>query len=155
MRTQIAADAQPYLVWDTHEILMNQANYLVASGEANDEDEGFTMACQDQCLMEWEWESLLQDLTDKLNEINPDGNWHAEVENFGWRCLSGYSDFRADEGKSFLDKILPNTDCTFRVFLEADNVIKIQNFHHDSPVGNEWHTIRPAGDGEAWQAEAA
>lgn len=155
MTTQTAADRQPYLVWDTHEILVAQAKYLVESGEAKNEDEGFARACKDEGLMEWEWESLLQELTDKLNEINPVGNWHADVENFGWRGLSGLLDFSADEGKAFLAKVLPDTDCTFKIYLEVDNVIKIQNFHHDSPTGNEWYTIRPVGDEEERQAEAA
>lgn len=155
MSTQTAAESQPYLVWDTYEIVAYQARYLVESGAAKDEDEAFARACNDQDLMDWEWESLLQVLTDKLHDINPRGYWHAEVENFGWRRLSGYSDFRADDGKTFLQEILPNTDCTFKIFLEAGNTVKIQNFHHDSPTGNEWYTIRPAGDEEEWQAEAA
>lgn len=155
MNTPTAAENQPYLVWDSHEILMNQAKYLVESGQAEDEDQGFAMACQDPVLMAWEWECLTDDLTDKLKAINPDGHWHAEVENFGWRRLSGYSDFRAEDGKTFLQEILPNTDCTFRIFLDAGNTFKIQNFHHDSPTGNEWYTIRPADDEEEWQAEAA
>lgn len=70
----------PYLIWDTHEILNNQAKYLVENGEA-------------------------------------------------------------DNGKSFLSHILPNTECMFRVFIDDDKTIRIQNFHHDSPTGNEWYTI--------------
>jgi hypothetical protein len=78
-----------------------------------------------------------------LQAINPDGHWHADVEKFGWRNLNGYKDFEADDGKTFLANILPKTDCTFNVFLEQ-NIIRIQNFHHDSPTGNEWYTVRPA-----------
>jgi hypothetical protein len=154
MQTKTAAENRPILVWDTHDILVNQARYLVDEGQAKNEDEGFDMACQDQDLMAWEWECLTDELTETLKEINPGGSWHAEVENFGWRRLSGYSNFKAEDGKEFLSSILPDTDCTFDIFLEADNALKIHNFHHDSPTG-EWYTIRQAVEEEERQAEAA
>lgn len=144
---------KPFLVWDTYQIAKRQATYLVEIGEAADEDEGFSMACADSDLYTFEWEDLTDFLTETLKEINPDGYWHAEVENFGWRRQSGYSDFKTTDGRMFLNKILPNTDCTFKVFLDADQTIRIQNFHHDAPTGNEWYTIRPAVDDEF--AEAA
>ncbi len=143
----------PFLVWDTCEIAVDQAKYLVENGEAADEDEGFAMACNDSDLYTLEWEWLTESLTETLNEINPDGYWHAEVANFGWRSQSGYSDFKADNGNQFLANILPKTDCTFRVFLDADNTLRIQNSHHDAPTGNEWYTIRAATEEE--YAEAA
>lgn len=133
----------PFLVWDTCDIAIQQAKFLVENGEADDEDEAFHIACEDQDLLEFEWESLTDCLTETLQAMNPDGHWHADVEKFGWRNLNGYKDFEADDGKTFLANILPKTDCTFNVFLEQ-NIIRIQNFHHDSPTGNEWYTVRPA-----------
>jgi hypothetical protein len=45
----------------------------------------------------------------------------------------------------FLSHLLPKTDCTFRLYIENGHTIKIQNFHHDSPIG-EWYTIQAASD---------
>ena len=76
-----------------------------------------------------------------------DNYWYAEVANFGWRSQNGSKVFKASNGTELLSEVLPNTDCTFYIHRSKDkrsNVIKIQNFHHDSPVGNEWYTIRPA-----------
>lgn len=137
------SESLPILVWDTCDILLHQAKFLADNGEADDEDEGFRMACEDQDLLDFEWESLTDYLTEILQDMNPDGYWHSEVEKFGWRKLNGYAEFEADDGKTFLANILPKTDCTFKVFLEQD-IIRIQNFHHDSPTGNEWYTVRPA-----------
>ena len=133
----------PYLVWDTHKILTMHAKHLIEIGEAEHEEEGFHKACADPYLLNDEWECLTHALTDKLNEINPDGNWHAEAKNFGWLKLSGDKDFNAESGKTFLFEILPKTDCTFRIYTDEKDTIKIQNFHHDSPVGNEWYRITP------------
>ena len=133
-----------FLTWDTAEILQSQAKHLVELGEAEHEEQGWTMACEDQFLLDDEWENLLYCLTEKLNEINPEGYWHGEVENFGWRKASGHKDFKADTARTFLAAILPQTDCTFHVYIDESHPfkeIKIQNFHHDSPMGNEWYTI--------------
>ena len=64
----------------------------------------------------------------------------------------GYSDFKATDGGTFLSKILPDTDCTFNVFLDADQTVRIQNYHHDAPTGNEWYTIRAATENELTEA---
>lgn len=80
-------------------------------------------------------------LSDKLQELNSSGYWYCEVNNYGWRNQNGWTRFEADNGKSFLSHILPNTECMFRVFIDDDKTIRIQNFHHDSPTGNEWYTI--------------
>lgn len=140
----------PVLAWDTYAIATNQAKYLLENGEAKDEDEAFHLACADTDLLHCEWESLTGALTEWLDEINPGGEWwYAEVRNFGWRAQNGWKEFRAREGREFLREILPNTDCTFKVFIDPDKTVRIQNFHHDSPVGNEWYYITPyAGETE-------
>ncbi|MCF6252738.1 MAG: hypothetical protein L3J75_15945 [Methylococcaceae bacterium] len=137
-------EIKPYISWDTTAILEAQANYLIEIGTAKNTEDSWTMACEDQFLLDDQWENLLVDLTDKLNEINPDGYWHVEVENYGWRNISGQQDIEAVDARTFLSKILPATDCTFHVYIDESHPfkeIKIQNFHHDSPVGNEWYTI--------------
>lgn len=93
---------------------------------------------------EWfEWEELTDDLTELIAERNPDGRWYAEVSNFGWRSLNGWSEFRAVEGEEFLQAVLPDTPCNFKVFAWGEDGFAIQNYHHDSPVGREWYYIRP------------
>lgn len=133
----------PFIVWDTLEILLNQAKYLVETGEAADEDEGFKIACEDNDLTLFEWECLLDNLTEQLDAMNPSGYWSGKVENFGWNKRQGFTEFRADNGRDFLSHILPKTDCTFRIYIENGDTLKIQNFHHDSPTGNEWYTLTP------------
>ena len=146
-------DPMPFLVWDTCAIAEHQAKFLVETGEVADEDEGFALACADSDLYAFAWDDLTECLTETLKDINPDGYWHAEVENFGWRNQNGYADFEATDGRTLLSNILPNTDCTFKVFLDPDNTLRIQNFHHDAPTGNEWYTLKAVTEREF--AEAA
>jgi hypothetical protein len=81
-----------------------------------------------------------------MKSKNPGGKWHAEVKNFGWRKQSGYSDFTATDGSTFLGKILPNTDCDFTIYEYGTDGIALNNMHHDSPTGDEWYYIVPAKD---------
>lgn len=132
-----------FLEWDTFAITQHQAAYLVETGDAADEDEGFNLACMDSDLFQFEWDCLLDNLTEQLNTMNPNGFWSGEVTNFGWNKRQGFTEFQADNGRDFLANILPKTDCTFRIYIEDERVLKIQNFHHDSPTGNEWYTLTP------------
>jgi len=68
--------------------------------------------------------------------------WVVSVKGFGWRNLDGLKAFTAENGQELLKEVLPKTDCTFIIFKDGKNGIKIQNFHHDSPIGNEWYYIR-------------
>ncbi len=145
MNTDEHIEPIPLLIWDTCEIAMNQAKYLLENGEVVNEDKGFELACQDCDLLKFEWESLTNTLTETLNAVNPDGYWQAKVTGFGWRGQEGYKDFEADTGSNFLKNILLETDCSFKLFMDK-SIIRIQNFHHDSPTGNEWHTIQPASE---------
>lgn len=151
--TNESSESSPAFVWDTYDIAKCQAQYLVESGQFENDDAAFNDACADSDLYQWQWEDLLDSLGEKLKEINPTGRWHAEVKNFGWRSQNGWNEFDADDAKTFLHKILPNTDCTFRIFIDPDKTLRLQNFHHDSPCGNEWYYIKAATEEE--QAEAA
>ena len=87
-----------------------------------------------------DWEDFCEELTVLIRKINPSGKWLVSVENFGWQKLNGYSEFEAREGSQFLSRILPRTECSFKVFVIGKGFgrkIKIQNFHHDSPTGCE------------------
>jgi hypothetical protein len=132
-----------FLTWDTFGITQHQAQFLVDTGEAADEDEGFRRACEDSDLITVEWEFMLAELTEKMRAINARGHWQGEVVNFGWNKRQGFTEFVADNGRDFLANILPKTDCTFHIYIENGCRFKIQNFHHDSPTGNEWYTLNP------------
>ena len=88
------------------------------------------------------WEDFTEYLTTILDRKNPDGYWKAQVRNFGWRNLDGVKILQAGDGASFLREILPKTDCHFCIFNYGKG-LAIQNFHHDSPVGNEWYYVVP------------
>ncbi|MBI9016288.1 MAG: hypothetical protein JEZ07_03395 [Phycisphaerae bacterium] len=92
--------------------------------------------------VEFEWEYLLDNLDELIKEINPDGYWFCKVKNFGWKKISGYVFLKFNTAKDLLSRVLPNTDCSFNIFKE-DNILKIQNFHHDSPTGKEWYELTP------------
>jgi len=94
------------------------------------------------------WDDLLLNLQAYLNKINPLGYWKASVKNFGWRNLDGQKRFFADTTKNFLRVILPDCDCHFNIYKNGKRGIAIQNYHHDSPTGNEWYYIYPITEKE-------
>ena len=96
-------------------------------------------------LFQDEWEYLIEYLTEIIQKKNSDGYWKVEVENFGWRNLNGHKYLNAISGQELLSKILPKTDCTFYIF-NFGKGLAIQNYHHDSPIGNEWYYLKPISE---------
>lgn len=142
---EIERDPGPYITWDTRDIIKYHAEYLREEDETLSEEKAWDLAAQDYDLFEHEWDCLLESLERIMKEINEDGYWHVRAEDFGWQNLSGWTKFQTDSAKTFLQKILPNTDCTFHIFVvgEGDQrYLSIQNYHHDSPMG-EWYYARP------------
>ena len=92
--------------------------------------------------IEFEWDCLIDELDQLINEINIEGYWYCEVENFGWRGSSGYAYLKFETGVNMIRRVLPQTECSFNIFREG-NMLKIQNYHHDSATGNEWYTLTP------------
>ncbi len=92
----------------------------------------------DEFKTKTEIEHFTEYLTSILKHKNPGGYWKAQVRNFGWRNLDGVKFLQAGDGESFLREILPKTDCHYYIFNYGKG-LAIQNFHHDSPVGNEWY----------------
>jgi hypothetical protein len=92
--------------------------------------------------IEWEWENTEEEITELLEEINPNGFWYCTVKNFGWRKTSGEAYLQFTNGRDFVIKVLPKTNCSFNIFRE-ENKLKIQNYHHDSPTGDEWYELAP------------
>ena len=60
-----------------------------------------------------------------------------EVQNFGWRNLSGSTTIST---KNALSKIIPNCFCNFKMRVDGKR-IQLDVSHHDSPVGGEIYTI--------------
>lgn len=157
MTIQIQKDKKgndlPALTWDTCELAMHQAKYLRSEDPNLSDDEAFQMACEDQDLHGMAWDDLVHQLTVIMTRIREFDEWIVEVSNFGWRNQNGQKQFQAVDGATLLREILPKTDCTFKIFDRGDH-IQIQNSHHDSPMGNEWYTIRPWEDEDSEEEEA-
>ena len=139
---------RPTLVWDTHSILQQQANALalLEQGEAANGAQTFDLACADPDPFTFEWEGLIDALTAVIAEMNPAGDWRAWVHDFGWRRLCGESFFFARDGQTFLRELLPRTACLFNLYVDpSPPAIRLQNFHHDSPYGDEWYRVMPIG----------
>lgn len=97
--------------------------------------------------IECEWECLLEELDQLIKEVNSDGYWYCEVTNFGWRNQSGHAYLKFNTAQQMISRVLPKADCSFNIFREK-NILKIQNYHHDSPVGNEWYKLTPTSQEE-------
>ena len=98
-------------------------------------------------VINFAWDNMIENLTEIMEKKNPNNKWRAEVKNFGWRSSSGENVFYAEKGDELLSEILPKTDNTFKIF-NFGKGFAIQNFHHDSPTGNEWYYIVPISDTE-------
>ena len=96
----------------------------------------------DYSFLEFYWEDIKEYLTELMQGKKSTGYWKASVNNFGWRNQNGQKFFKADTGEELLREVLPNCDCTFHVF-NWRNGFCIRNWHHDSPMGNEYYYIVP------------
>lgn len=145
-----------YLEWDESKIFEREIEYRIENwvefyDARPSEDDVLDDVSGDCDIFRWEYEDLLYDLSELLKD------WLGEpllatVSNFGWRNSSGYANITAENAGDLLRKVLPNTDCTFRIWIYSDQV-RIQNFHHDSPMGNEWYEIVKAEDQFRWEAQ--
>ena len=141
-------DDGAFLVWDRSEIARTHAEEMQEENPELDSDDAFGQALADRQLFANEYDYLLMALTDLMGRMNPDSNWVAKVEDFGWQKLDGRKEFHADNGGDFLKAILPDTECSFKIFVRGDDDDQhfvINNTHHDSPVwGVERYYIRKA-----------
>lgn len=138
-----------YLRWDTSEITKDAAEQEVERAldiddEVIDLDEAYNRVYNDPDVFQWAWDDLTECLTEWLKEKNDTPYWKCDVNNFGWRHLDGYKYFKARDGEELLRAILPDTDCTFTIYNDGKHGIKIENAHHDAPMGGEWYYIRRA-----------
>ena len=116
-------------------------NWLNGDGEF-DEDKARDDIYQDSDLFSIWYDDLKEYLTEIMIKKNNESYWFAKVQNFGWRSIDGEKYINADCGSKLLNSILPNADCTFNIHNYGSG-IAIQNYHHDSPTGNEWYYIMP------------
>lgn len=127
----------PYLSWDTCDIATYHAECLREDDPELSEDEALSQAFQDSDHYEYEWDHLLYELTEKMKEINREGqNWYCEASGMGWQRRNGHKTFSAETGRDLLGAILPDTDCSFQIYVKEDSTgghyLYIVNSHHDA-----------------------
>lgn len=159
-------DAQvQYLVEEDNEDYINRLSKALAEieGERTEQeilkvknkllDEIRSEVSQDQDIFEQAFDDLCENLTETLmalsrrtalgDDFTP-MYFKLEVKNFGWQSRSGYKYVKVMNGKDLIRSILPDTPCTYRFFkVKHGKKLAMQNFHHDSPMGNEWYVITP------------
>jgi hypothetical protein len=127
--------------------LSDRKNELAAeirSGEITEEEIEHQI-WQDGIYFEIKWENMTERITEKMLKRNPGGYWKVEVVNFGWRKQSGCKYFFAKDGEELIRQVLPNCRNTFYVY-NFGKGFAIQNYHHDSPCGEEWYYIIPVAE---------
>ena len=131
------------LVWHEHEIIQEQARYLLEEGEATDEKDAFEMVCCDSDHIGFEYDDFLEDFSAILKKLSPKGCFHIEGRNMGWRHLSGELDLEAQDAQSFIARSFPRTsDWTLKGGFDPALRRLIYNlYHHDAPTG-ECYTVR-------------
>jgi hypothetical protein len=134
------------LEWDTCAIAKHHAEYLRETRPELSEDEAFEAACQDYDIQQVEWEDLLERLGEVMEERNPRNVWYIEGRRMGWRAQDGWQVAAVESAKELLQKVLPNTDCTFKIYEYGGHGLAINNAHHDSPVWKEWYYLVPGLD---------
>lgn len=88
------------------------------------------------------WGLFIDDLNKILEQKKLGPYYRVKVVNFGWRSTHGIAEIEANNARDLLHKILPKTDCQFRIYAYRKG-LAIQNYHHDSPTGNEWYIVSP------------
>lgn len=136
-----APPPQPDLIWDEYRIIQSHADSLIETSPALTQEEAFKLA-EAETDMEEEWKTMCESLTCLMLSVNPTDSWKADGFDLGWQKRRGYKFFHAKTGKDLLREILPNTDCTFKVFKNENNTLTIFNYHHDSPTGERYEIGR-------------
>lgn len=128
------------LVWDEHEIIKEQARYLLEEGEATDEKDAFEMACCDSDHISFEYDDFLEGFSAILKKLSKKGRFHVEGRNMGWRHLSGDLELDADDAQGFIDRTFPRTS-EWTLQGEFDPALKCLTYrlyHHDAPTGEHY-----------------
>jgi hypothetical protein len=83
------------------------------------------------------------DICDIITRYIKFPEWYCEVRGFGWMGRNGHKVFKSATGRSMLREVLPNTECSFKIYRYGRNGFAINNAHHDKPTGGEWYYIVP------------
>jgi len=130
--------------WDIGEIMDGNIRYLIEDEKlTKDEAEVKTMNDPDICQIYWD--DMLEYFTEIMAKIAKKYkyafDWKITGVGLGWRSLTGYKNVYTENAKELLAAILPNTDCTFKVFVSRNTII-IHNWHHDCPVNPEVYLVK-------------
>jgi len=113
-----------------------KASELVAAYDPSD--------CVDDEDFQIQYDDAVMELTTFVQmNGNPRMAWEIVVNNSGWRNRDGIKWEIIENGTELLRAALPQCDCTFKVYKYGKRGLKIRNWHHDSPTGNEWYYITP------------
>ena len=97
----------------------------------------------DCCWLDFEREYYNEHLTEILKEKGKeDCAWGISVKGFGWSNSSGKDCAIIEDADDFWKKVLPDCQCTWKMYA-TDEGLKVRNWHHDSPMGNEYYYLTP------------
>lgn len=137
-----------WLAWDKNDLVDDWVKRELEDQEAHPElrDEIKTEeqiredTWDDPDFFDMAYEGMLGILTEWMDGHT---SWRTDVENLGWQKRSGYLEFDLQEpsGQQLLWKVLPDTECTYKIW-KTEEGLRIQNWHHDSPGGDETYSVR-------------
>jgi hypothetical protein len=104
--------------------------------------QGKELFSMDNTEEQYEYDEDTLQLGIVLHKKAPKGYWYVRVENFGWDKRSGFAYVEQLTGKGWLNKILPDTLCHFKIY-DYGKGLMIRNSHHDSCTGEEKYYCVP------------
>ena len=142
--------------YDESDIVEAEVKYWLKEGKKEeperfagmDEDAIRNAIYEDGIVLEDAYRSMIDDVTEQMKKLKKakkfSGNdgWLAKGEGMGWRNLSGYKYFRANDAKDLIQQVFPNTNEWTAHFYRRKGAIYIRVAHHDSPMG-EYYTVTP------------
>ena len=145
-------DKEPWMLQDTKFAESYQAAFSPEEWFKNIQMQGLEdelndalreKAYEDSDAATWAWEAMTEDLTNLMDTINPGSSvWRVNMRGFGWLSQDDDGTITAESGEDLLHAILPNTDCSFKVYKKGRGIV-INNAHHDKPMGGEMYYITP------------
>jgi len=144
------------LEWDDCQRIDDEVKYRMSNGEPDgyvltgsaEEDAIRREVYADHDFWSSLWNDTMERLDCLLNETFPEKlGFMVEGSNMGWRHRSGHKWIKHDcdkPGQHLLKEMLPDTDCTWRLYKDIDG-LRMWNAHHDAPTG-ERYVIWPCAE---------
>jgi hypothetical protein len=131
------------LGWDEYVLANAHAQALLASGWCATESDAFEAALADEMSLRVAFEDFLEDFTVILKDLSPQGYFHVEGRDMGWRRLSGTLGLQATDARAFIARAFPHTsEWTLQgAYHPAEATLRYRLSHHDAPTG-ERYTVR-------------